>query len=400
MQHSTAPADGGALAVVQWTHTLRMRPMLLAARHQILQRRPQAEHHVILASCGGGSHNCTALRDGVWPLVENVTCVTAHNVADELPAYSASYANGRRTYDRDLKVGAPQWCWLQCDGPYVYWYATVGHKLHHVKYFWFLEWDVVWTGNVFDLLDAWSGHMPYTARTDPSVESFAFLNESAKRKLPPAELEARIAERNATPPDLLCPNPSKVNTRWKHRLRRDVQTIPLASVFKCVTEVFRLTHRLLSGMVEFSRSKNHSLFCEMRAASVCAMMEGCRMRSIFDADHLHLLHSSNRGYDIPDYLRSRFNRTGVNVSVVAAREKWVLSYIHDGGVTNEELANMHEPKLYHAYKWNDSVRLDTRSSLYYDAESSGFGAALRRAGQLRGLKKGAAGGAPPALGSS
>ena len=44
MEHGAVETEDGAsrLAIVQWTHTLRMRPMLLAARRQILQQRDRA----------------------------------------------------------------------------------------------------------------------------------------------------------------------------------------------------------------------------------------------------------------------------------------------------------------------------------------------------------------------
>ena len=58
-----------------------------------------------------------------------------------------------------------------------------------------------------------------------------------------------------------------------------------------------------------------------------------------------------------------------------------MSYLHDGGIPDEAFTNLNEPKLYHAYKWNDSVPLDGRE-LTYNAEATGLGAALRRAGQL------------------
>ena len=34
-----------------------------------------------------------------------------------------------------------------------------------------------------------------------------------------------------------------------------------------------------------------------------------------------------------------------------ATRRWVLSYVHNGGVTDSMLTNLSEPMLYHAYKW-------------------------------------------------
>jgi hypothetical protein len=80
------PSSTAALAIVQWTHTLVMKPMLLRAREQIL-RSSFAEHHVVLSSCGQ-SEPCSTLLKRAEPLVVNVTCSTAEEVARELPAFS------------------------------------------------------------------------------------------------------------------------------------------------------------------------------------------------------------------------------------------------------------------------------------------------------------------------
>ena len=162
--------------------------------------------------------------------------------------------------------------------------------------------------------------------------------------------------------------------------------------FKCVTEITRASHRLLREMVALSRLKQGALFCEMRAPSVCAMHPWCRMRSLFDAERVHLLHTSkrltafDRGWHNGSALRERVVKSHADVSLYKQRERWVLSYIHDGGVMDEELlANLSRPRLFHAYKWNSSVTLDAipgLQGLHYDAEARGYGAVLRSSGEL------------------
>ena len=80
---AVVPGDVGgtarSIAIVQWTHTLTMKPMLLAARQQIAPYAPRVEHHVVLSVCGRGKEsNATACDDMLakaHPLTENVTCV-------------------------------------------------------------------------------------------------------------------------------------------------------------------------------------------------------------------------------------------------------------------------------------------------------------------------------------
>ena len=372
-------ADASTLAIVQWTHTLRMKPMLLAARRQILQHRPLAEHHVVLASCGLDSNPCADLLDAARPLTENVTCVTSSGIAAELGSFDAvnSVFHENKNH-HDYRTGTARWCWESCDGPYIHWYATTGHALKHVRFFWFLEWDVVWTGNIVTILDAFRGNMKTS--TDPSVDQ---ANPTMKSHLSASQLAARLAKPD--PPDLLCPNPSKVTSRWTHRTKRDREGIHLNITFKCVTEVYRVSRRLLDTMAFFSRIRRHAMFCEMRAPTVCGMQPWCRMRSLFDEEHTHLFNVSTHGYDGHRGNNSRIapalEKAGINVSVYNARGFWVMSYLHDGGIPDEAFTNLNEPKLYHAYKWNDSVPLDGRE-LTYNAEATGLGAALRRAGQL------------------
>ena len=57
---------------------------------------------------------------------------------------------------------------------------------------------------------------------------------------------------------------------WIHRLKRDEHLVPNNMTFRCVTEVTRMTHRLLQNMITFSQQKRGAMFCEMRAASICA----------------------------------------------------------------------------------------------------------------------------------
>ena len=277
------------LAIIQWTHTLRNMPMLLTARRQI-EQRAHAEHHVVLSACGPLEHNCSQLMKAAQPLIDNVTCVSSFEVASSFPAFKQVNAVFKANHIfHNFSVGNENWCWNSCDGPYVYWYARIGQKLRHIHFFWFLEWDVVWTGHIVTILDAFSANVPVSH--DLMVEP---ANPSM-RSLAPNELEART--RKPETPDMLCANPASVTPRWPHQTKRDKHALPMNVTFHCVTEIFRMTHRLLERIVAFSRVGKHALFCEMRAATVCAAQPWCRMRSLFDPQHAHLLHTAATEFD-------------------------------------------------------------------------------------------------------
>ena len=389
--------SASTLAIVQWTHTLQMKPMLLAARQQIRAHQPAAEHHVVLVSCGAQSNNCSALLAAAQPLKDNVTCLSSFELAGELAAFegvSAVFkaAGSKRTQTFNYTVNSKWWCWNSCDGPYVLWYARTGHKLKHVRFFWFLEWDVVWTGNIVSILDAYSG--PMDVSRDPAVEfanpTSILRNASIAQYLHSFFNASTPDRRVALPsqPDLLCANPEFGNLRWAHRLKRDARVLPSELLFHCVTNIFRLSHWLLKRVVAFSRVRQHAMFCEMRAPSVCAANRWCRMRSFFDQAHVHLLHTASamatRLPNVKGRVEAQHLRKGVDVKLDRARDTWVNSYVHDlesplavDAKLAELSQNYSRPMLYHAYKWKLATALDP-DKLAFDAETQGFGAVLKQ----------------------
>ena len=335
MMPTTAPSTSrtGTIAVVQWTHTMKMKPMLLVARYQIA-RDPGFEHHIVLSSCGDGAPGCPALLAASAPLVENVTCSNASEVAAAIPGFSSLkqvFHGKKATIPSVLGVGMHRWCWNSCDSPYLHWYMRIGWMLTHVRFFWFLEWDVVWTGSITTILAAWNS-----------------LNTSNPGLIGPYASfgEAPLPDDDH---DLLCPNPSWANLQWVHRGKRDEALVPNNVTFRCVTEVTRLSHRLLRTILAFSRSKRGAMFCEMRSASICAMQPWCRIQSLFVPEAVRMLYTARRIPGLLESLRNGPRATPKQMEL--ATRRWVLSYVHNGGVTDSMLTNLSEPMLYHAYKW-------------------------------------------------
>lgn len=212
-------ANSGAIAIVQWSHTLRMKPMLNAARRQIA-KVPWAEHHIVLHSCGVNSTGCSDLLAGLHPITENVTCAYPAEMATELPALSglqSTFHGAQVSRAEQLEVGTVRWCWNACDASYIHWYKRIGIGLTHVRFFWFLEWDVVWTGNIAALLATWNALSPDQDADVPRPNS----------ERPRKGAIGSVVEDSEY--DLLCPNPGWAHMKWVHRQKRDETLVPINS---------------------------------------------------------------------------------------------------------------------------------------------------------------------------
>jgi hypothetical protein len=334
--------DAKSIAIVQWTHTLKMKPMLLTARRQVMQQ-PHAEHHVVLSACGHpNATRCSELLAQAAPLVENVTCNTPAELVAELPAFSTLHSvfssKSKSARPKELGINHPRWCWNSCDSPYLLWYKRTGVHLKHVRFFWFLEWDVVWTGDIVSIFTAWNTLS--TTTFEQGVDTVAPLGGNSSQL---------TKYETASDHDLLCANPSWANLHWGHLGKRDKFLVPSDSAYRCVTALYRMTHRLLRSVVAVSRYARSAMFCELRAPSVCALQSSwCKMRSFFDSQRSPLLYTWREVAE-----REKAHNLSDAAIVGRARHDWVLSYAHatTGGVTDDQLSNLEEPMLYHAYKW-------------------------------------------------
>ena len=308
-----------AIAVVQWTHTLQMRNALLLARLQLARRRPATEHHVVLQVCGEGAHStvpekCEAAMAQL-PFSENVTCFHPTLMTQMVPSLGTIKRvflnSGPSTSAAELAVGAPRWCWHNCDGAYLAWFRQHGAALTHITFFWFVEWDVVWTGDIGLLLGSWGGVGDARSPRDE---------------------------------DLLCANPEFAGKRWAHLHKRNKTLIPFEQVYKCDTGLYRVTHRLLSEMVAFGQQPEAAMFCEIRAPTVCMRLQhskssrhglGCKMRSFFDQEHERNFFGSRTQW-VDSYAPGRgFNRNGIE----AIRRR------------------AHPHTLIHSYKWGSTAQI-------------------------------------------
>ena len=272
---SALGAHRGPVVVITHTHTMRSRAALILAREQ-LSSHPSLlfYHHVALRA--DSQARCATMR-AMLPFSENVSCVGASTIAALLPAIGqsgrlfsrqkpksiavedersrASWAQGA-----DLGVGSYQWSWSNCDATYLGWAALSGlATTQDARWFWFLEWDVTWSGNIATILAAYHGYS--------------------------GEAGGRPSKGRARSEDLLCdvPLPARPQTTagYKHMknrrglphfIERNRSEYAFDVVWTCVIQLARLSARLLRHVIAQSRRPEHGLFCEMRAATMCSMM--------------------------------------------------------------------------------------------------------------------------------
>ena len=246
-----------------------------------------------------------------------------------------------------IEIGNAAWCWSSCDVPYLVWYQHTGSRLQHVRFFWFLEWDVVWTGDIAAILTPFSAlHEVFDPTVDLRVR--VKVNDSDSNSalfLLPVDDSTRLFDH-----DLLCPNPSWGNLKWAHRGKRDHELISSPFVHRCVTNIFRMTHRLLAAVLEFSNQQRAAMFCEMRSPTICAMNSWCRMRSFFDGRLSHLFHTAGRYNASHSLTKSESDN---------ARNQWVASWAAWTQVQDTTIGSMETPMFYHAYKWGEPSRNDS-----------------------------------------
>lgn len=313
--------------MVQWTHTLKMKNALLLARAQ-LNRGTGFDHHVVLQSCGDSSPSCESLRGGLLPLEENVTCFNASDMYRLVPATRrlsqvavGPHGHGTRA------VGAYRWCWYSCDAAYLCWFLSV--KPEGYTHFWLLEWDVTWTGDLAVVLGAWSTAAPALTgvRLPTPTRGTGYGSKGYQ----------------VSTPDLLCPNPSKALRRWPHLHSRNISFIHYNDSYMCLTEVQRMSMRMLRHVAAFALQAEAPMFCEMRAPSVCHIESTwCTMATLFDSAHQRYL--------------------------FADQARWVNTYTDRISRAAME-ARMGRDIIWHGYKWD---ALNGSVDTLYDAQLRQF----------------------------
>lgn len=250
------------LGVVQHTHTMAAAPSLERAARQLSewnQHRSQHEpisfmHHVVLWA--DEPSWCPLWGAKVALFTENVSCATSKAVARALPALGSTYRyRGTGSHTNDLKRSTynQEWSWNACDAPFLWWFRDVAHSA--CDYYWVFEWDLAWRGNLPAMLAAFHGR--------------SFVDGDG----------TRVAGSNRDE-DLLCDFFSvgngahgAVTKRNAHLRKRNASHFPFPVLRQCSQQIVRMSRRLAERVTLWSQRSQAYIFCEMRAASMCAMEE-------------------------------------------------------------------------------------------------------------------------------
>ena len=280
-ERSSLDAERGPVAVVTHTHTMSSKAALVLAREQLSAHPSRLfQHYVVLRAQSPG--RCAAMRS-VLPFSENVSCVDDATIAALLPGIGQSGlimnpnkppckrklpSTGIACHEDErsragwaqgagLGVSSRQWAWSNCDSTYLGWAAEFGlGTAKSARWFWFIEWDVAWSGNLATILASYHGYTDLVGG------------------LP--------IKRHARSEDLLCdlPRPARPVTGggykhvkngrgFAHFAERNRTEFAFDVVWTCVIQFVRMSSRLLRQVIAETRRPERGLFCEMRAATMC-----------------------------------------------------------------------------------------------------------------------------------
>ena len=265
-----APSSLLQIAVLQHTHTLLSLPGIRVARQQLSQwfhPRIKFEHHVALWSSDG---RCEQLLEGVRQHVDNVrSCVNttalAYSYAGLADSINTFWRTGHRANFNSFTDKG--FAYNNCDAAVIWWYDQVltQSQKEQYGYFWLMEWDVVWTGDLAMLLASFHGVPP-----SPSVCS--------KNGCAPV----REDEWKPLSQDILCTDgpiePRNTRIRgYAHIHTRNMTTFRQHECLRyCVPALQRVTGRVLAAVAKRTRQSAWSIYCEMRAPTVCLSdIRGC-----------------------------------------------------------------------------------------------------------------------------
>jgi len=115
-----------------------------------------------------------------------------------------------------------------------------------------------------------------------------------------------------------------------------------------VTEVQRMSMRLLRKVAAYASRPEAAMFCEMRAASVCRIeSQWCSMASLFDTEHQPYL--------------------------FAGKQRWVNTWVDRVNRSQME-ARMASDVLWHGYKWENEANSSFAGTLLYGSQLAALGA--------------------------
>jgi hypothetical protein len=305
-----------SVGVVQHTHSVASAPSLERGRRQLMDwntRGTMIEFHHHVVFWADNASTCPSMLAAL-NFSTNVACTGSNAIAVMYPGLDRiTYLRGHGLYTNELRhnVYNRQWAWNNCDADYLWWFRAVDVASTY-DYYWFLEWDLAWRGDLGSMLAYFHG-VPYLDRNGTLMEG---------------------SSRNE---DLLCDTTSTghhgvVTRRSPHKWKRNMSHFEYGNLRQCSQQLVRMSHRLIKRVVSWSMNPSDFIFCEMRAGTMCNMStfgtasgrENCTLGGFNDGPQ-------KRFFD-----HSTFN--------------WLVLMQHQ--LSPEDLADRTAPdKFFHRYKW-------------------------------------------------
>jgi hypothetical protein len=177
-----------------------------------------------------------------------VYCIESAAIKRQLPGITYAPWFGANGYGNDSRA----WAWDQADSVYLAWFGN--HTLS-CDLFWFMEYDIDWTGKALDLFQ----------RLDQTAPHLDYVCPHPK---------------NYTSALLLDPTMANRSSLWTHIYKRTAGE-PRHTI-GCLIQLVRVKAKLLSTALEFAQNPRSNMYCEMRLASLCSAASWCRLGDFFD----------------------------------------------------------------------------------------------------------------------
>ena len=243
-----ASAHEGYKCIVQTTHVDVPEFSSRAIRMQReLQSQMSYKHHVLAWDLN--TQYCTRMKEYLGH--PRVYCIESAAIKRQLPGITYAPWLGANGYGSNVRA----WAWDQADSVYLAWFGN--HTLS-CDLFWFMEYDIDWTGKALDLfqrLDQTAPHLDYVCPHPKNFTSAFLLDPTMANRSIAISVWNKIHKRTAGEP--------------RHTIG-------------CLIQLVRVKAKLLSTALEFAQNPRSNMYCEMRLASLCSAASWCRLGDFFD----------------------------------------------------------------------------------------------------------------------
>ena len=234
--------------IVQTTHVDAPEFSSRAIRMQTeLQSQESYQHHVLAWDLS--TQYCTRMEQYLGH--SRVYCIRSAAIKRWLPGITYAPWIGANGYGSDVR----RWAWDHADSVYLAWF---GSNNLSCDLFWFMEYDIDWTGKALDLFQRFDRTAPHLDYVCPHPANYTLQY------------------------DALLANPQLAGepNLWPHLHKRTAGEP--RHTMACQIQLVRVKAKLLSTALEFAQNPRSNMYCEMRLASLCSAASWCRLGDFMD----------------------------------------------------------------------------------------------------------------------